>query len=434
VLTLTYAYKINPNPDQVAIIEQTLNVCRQVWNYALRERKDWINSRKCRGDACSIYSEYIIPADAAYPSKSFQEKALTVAKKTNEELRNINAQVLQQVLRKLDTAFEDMKRKGHGFPRFKKFGQMRSFVYPQMLKNPLGEGWVKLPQLGLVEVIMHRPIPRGFELKQARIVKKASGYYVMLSLQLDVKVPDTPPQGHPLGIDVGLEKFLATSDGELVKRPKFFNALARKLKWLQRRLKHKKNGSKNKTKLARKIARVHEQIHDTRKDFHFKLAHHLCDQAGMIFAEQLNLKGMAKGMLGKHTLDAGWGQFLQLLSWVCWKRGVYFAKVEAAGTSQTCPECDTNVTKNLSVRVHECPECGYKTDRDVAAAQVIRNRGVSAVGQAVEEIACGRDASRAEFLSLGGTGRDRKFLEAILGSHPHNRKIWGWRMSLFVQP
>jgi putative transposase len=147
MLTLTYAYKINPTPDQVALIEQTLDVCRKVWNHALRSRKDWINSRKCRVDACSLHSEYIIPADAPYPSKSFQEKALTVAKKTNEELRSVNAQVLQQVLRKLDTAFEDMKRKGHGFPRFKKFGQMRSFVYPQMLKDPMGQGWIKLPQL-----------------------------------------------------------------------------------------------------------------------------------------------------------------------------------------------------------------------------------------------------------------------------------------------
>jgi len=420
MLTLTYCYKINPTPEQLTLIEQTLEVCRKVWNYALRERKDWINSRKCRVDACSLHSEYIIPVDAPLPSKSFQEKALTVAKKTNEELRSVNAQVLQKVLRKLDTAFEDMKRKENGFPRFKKFGQMRYAVYPQMLKDPLGQSWIKLPQLGKVEVIMHRPIPNGFELKQARIVRKASGCYVMLSLQLDVNIPDTPPSGHPLGIDVGLEKFLATSDGKLIKRPKFFKALARKLKLLQRRLKHKKNGSKNKAKIARKIARVHEQIHDTRKDFHFKLAHHLCDQAGMIFAEQLNLKGMAKGMLGKHTLDAGWGQFLQLLSWVCWKRGVYFAKVDAAGTSQTCPECNAHVSKNLSVRVHECPECGYKTDRDVAAAQVVRNRGVSAVGQTVDEIACGRDASGTESLSLGGTGRDRKFLEAMLGSPSHN--------------
>jgi putative transposase len=430
MLALTYAYKINPTPDQAALIDHTVEVCRKIWNYALGERKDWINSRKCRVDACSIHSEYIIPVDAPYPSKSFQEKALTLAKKTNDseavaslrasELKSVNAQVLQQVLRKLDTAFEDMKRKGHGFPRFKKFGQMRSFVYPQMLKDPLGQNWVKLPQLGKVEVIRHRPIPSGFELKQARIVKKASGYYVMLSLQLDVNVPETPASGHPLGIDLGLEKFLATSDGELIKRPKFFNALARKLKLLQRRLKYKKSGSKNKANLVKKIALVHEQIHDTRKDFHFKLAHHLCDQAGMIFAEQLNLKGMAKGMLGKHTLDAGWGQFLQLLSWVCWKRGVYFAKIEAAGTSQTCPECDAHVSKNLSVRVHECLMCGYKTDRDVAAAQVIRNRGVCAVGQTVEEIACGREASGVGKSCLDGTGRDRKFLEAILGSPHHN--------------
>src|SRR5919199_2357379 len=125
MLTLTYSYKINPTPEQAALIEHTLEVCRKVWNYALRERRDWIDSRKCRVDACSIRSEYIIPAEAPYPGKSHQEKALTVAKQTNEALRSVNAQVLQQVLRKLDTAFDDMKRKGFGFPRFKRFIQPR---------------------------------------------------------------------------------------------------------------------------------------------------------------------------------------------------------------------------------------------------------------------------------------------------------------------
>lgn len=80
----------------------------------------------------------------------------------------------------------------------------------------------------------------------------------MLSLQLDVDVPDIPVHGHALGIDLGLEKFLATSDGELVARPKFFNSLHRKLKLLQRRLKPKKKGSNNRRQLGRKIARVHE--------------------------------------------------------------------------------------------------------------------------------------------------------------------------------
>lgn len=112
----------------------------------------------------------------------------------------------------------------------------------------------------------------------------------------------------------------------------------------------------------------------------------------MIFAEELNLKRLAKGMLGKHCLDAGWGQFLDTLKHVCFKRGVYFQKVAANGTSQECPACGAAVKKDLSVRRHECPECGYTTHRDVASGQVIRNRGLIAVGQTVQS--CGAIPSR----------------------------------------
>jgi putative transposase len=364
-----------------------------VWNFALRERKDWISSRKCEVNACSLISEYIIGADAPYPNYHKQAKSLTEAKKTCLELKDINAQVLQQVLRTLDRAFEDMRGRGFGFPRFKNYSRMRSYVYPQMLKNPLREDAVKLPQLGWVKMTMSRPIPEGFELKQARIVRRASGYFVILSLQLDVNVPDVPIHGHIIGIDLGLEKFLATSDGLLVGRPKFFNSLHRKLKLLQRRLRNKKKGSKNRRSLNQKIARVHQQISDTRKDFHFKVAHQLCNQAQTVFAEDLNLKAMSKGMLCKHTLDAGFGQFLNILSWTCWKRGVYFAKVDPNGTSQVCPRCDATVRKDLSVRVHHCPECGYTTDRDVASAQVIKERGITAAGLVVVENVCVGDAA-----------------------------------------
>ena len=163
------------------------------------------------------------------------------------------------------------------------------------------------------------------------------------------------------------------------------------LELLQRRLKRKKLGSNNRRKLNQKIARVHERISDTRKDFHFKQAHHLCDQASMIFVEDLDFRIMAKGMLGKHTLDAGFGQFLnQILPWVCWKRSVHFGKVNPNGTSQTCPNCEAHTgKKELSERVHHCQECGYTTNRDVAAGQVIRNRGLSALGHSVDETVCG---------------------------------------------
>ena len=98
----------------------------------------------------------------------------------------------------------------------------------------------------------------------------------------------------------------------------------------------------------------------------------------MLFVEDINFRTWAKGMLGKYTLEAGFGQFVSILQWVCWKRGVYFDKVNKDYTSQVCPQCDTHTgKKDLSDRLHACGECGYTTHRDVAAAQVIRNRGIA---------------------------------------------------------
>ena len=414
MLILTYEYKIEPTAQQVTVIEHYLDVCRQVWNYALRERKDWLNSRKSDVNACSRVSEYIIPVDEPYPNYVKQAKSLTEARKTNSELKSVNAQVLQQVLRKLETAFVDMSRKGMGFPRFKKHGRMRSFVFPQFKTNPVKGGLVKLPELGWVKIRLSRPIPEGFALKQVRLVKKASGYFAMLSLQCDVQVPEAMPHGHPVGIDLGLEKFLATSDGELIARPRFFNSLHRKLKLLQRRLKHKRKWSKNWRKLNLKIAKLHQRIHDTRKDFHFQLAHRLTENPGMVFVEDLNLKAWAKGMLSKHTLDAGFGQFIGILQWLCWKKQIYFAKVDADYTSQQCPKCGVHTgKKDLSTRVHHCSECGYTTDRDVAAAQVVMIRGVGAAGQAVPEIAWGDVLPGV--IDLGKCPRARKPKKQFLG-------------------
>ncbi len=400
MLNLTYEFKATPTPEQVQLIEQTLTVCRKVWNFALRERKDWLNSRKCQINACSIAREYIIPADAPYPNYAQQCKLLTNAKVQFPELATVNAQALQQVLKRLEAAFVDMKRKGMGFPRFKNRYRMRSFVYPQLGRGQLLVGnRIKLPQLGWLEYVKSREIPDGFAIKQARIVRKASSYFVQLALEGDVSVPDVMPHGHPVGIDLGLDKFVATSEGLVIDRPRFLDSLHRKLKLLQRRLKTKQKGSNNRHKLNRKIARLHQRVSDTRKDWHFKLAYKLCDGAGMIFVEDIDFRVWAKGMFGKHTLDEGFGQFTSILQWVCWKRGVYFALVDKDYTSQLCPQCNSHTgKKELSVRIHECPECGYTTHRDVAAAQVIRNRGLSGVGRILDnsENACGDGLAGAD--------------------------------------
>jgi putative transposase len=383
MINLTYEYKLQPTLEQEAVIEDWLEICRKVYNFALAERKDWVRSRKCAVNACSINREYIIPADAKRPTYYSQCKSLAAAKKQILELKRPHTHVLQQVLRTLEAAFVGMWEQGRGFPRFKK--RMRSFLYPQPNTLPVKDGMVDLPKIGRVKMRMSRPLPDGFEVKQIRVVRKASGYYVNLILQSDAVVPDPQPHGEPLGLDVGIESYVATSNGELIKNPRFFVSGQRKLKSLQRRLKRMKKGSRNWRKQQNRVARRHEYLINARKDFQYKLAHRLCNQAGMIFAEDLNLKGLAKGMLGKHCLDAGWGSFLGILSHVCWKRGVYFQKVDARGTSQTCPNCGV-VTgkKDLSERTHHCPECRYTANRDVAAAQVVMQRGVSAVGHTVK--------------------------------------------------
>jgi putative transposase len=390
MLTCNYQFKLKPTKRQIVEIEKYLTAGRKVWNYALAERKDWINSHQNNLDRCSLEKEYIIPVDTPYPNYKLQAASLTEARKVCVDLKDINAQVLQQVLRQLDRAFVEMKSLNKGFPRFKNKYRMRSFVFPQFKTNPILGNSIKLPKIGSVKMRLSRPIPEGFLLKVARVIRKASGYFINICFQADVNVPDPFPHGLPLGIDIGLDYFAATSNNELIKRPRFFNSLHRKLRLLQRRLRNKQLGSDNRHKLNKKIARLHQTISQTRKDFHYKLAHRLCGGNGMIFVEDIDFKSWARNMFCKHNLDAGFGQFFQILSHVCWKRDVYFAKVNKNYTSQTCPSCGIHTgKKQLSERIHTCPECGFSCQRDFAASLVIKNRGISAVGQSVLENASG---------------------------------------------
>lgn len=379
---MNYRYRIYPNITQEQSLIEWMDICRVAYNYGLREIKDWCNSRKCLVDRCSIGHEYIMAADSPFPSEVKQLNALPNAKKVFPRLGEVPSQVLQQAIKQLHRAWEGFQKIGHGFPRFKKFGQFKSLLFPQFKQNPVSETHIALPKLGLIPINLHRPIPNGFVVKQVRIINKANIWYADLNIQCDVSVPSPMPHGHPIGVDVGIEKFLATSDGVLVKSPKFLKVMQSKLKLLQRRLSRKKKRSKNYEKQRIKVARIHHTIDNTRKDFHFKQAHALCDAGDMVFMEDLDYRTLAKGMLGKQMLDAGFGQFRTITKYVCWKRGKFFAEVSARGTSQECPECGVEVKKDLSIRVHHCVSCGYTTARDVASGQVIRNRGIELISTA----------------------------------------------------
>jgi putative transposase len=381
MLTINYTYRIYPNAIQQLLIQEWLETCRQVYNYSLRELKDWLASRKSLVDRCSLEKEYIIPSDVPFPSYQLQQDALPNAKKKFPHLAAVYSQVLQTTVRRLHDTWENFQKRGFGFPRFKKFGQFKSFVFPQFKSNPITGYQIKLPKIGHIAMNLHRPIPEGFVVKQVRVLSKARGtqWYVVVTLQLDVSVPAISVHGHAIGIDLGLERFLTTSDNSSVERPKFLKSKQSKLKLLQRRTARRKKRSNNWEKSQIRVARMHHNIASSRKDFHFKIAHQLCDWAQTIFAEDLNTVGLNRGMLRRDCVDAAFGQFLTLTEWVAQKRGVFFMRVNPNGTSQTCPKCLVTVQKDLGVRVHCCPECKYETHRDHAAAEMVLIRGYDAL-------------------------------------------------------
>ena len=411
MLILTYRYRIYPDATQEQTFIEWMEICRGAFNYALREIKDWCDSRKCLIDRCSLEKEYILPADLKFPNEINQLNNLPKAKKEFPRLSEVHSQVLQQAVKQLHRGWEYFQERGFGFPRFKKYGQLKSLLFPQFKENPVSDLQIKLPKIGAIPINLHRPIPNGFVIKQVRILRKADRWYASISLQCNVSVPDPMPQGHSIGVDIGLEKFLATSDGVLVKPPKFFKSLQGKLKLLQHRLSRKQKRSKNYEKQRIIVARLHHRIDNTRKDFHYKQAHALCDVGDMVFMEDLDYRISAKGMFGKHMLDGAFGQFRTIIKYVCWKRGKFFGEVDAFGTSQECPECGAEVRKDLSVRVHSCPHCNYTTDRDVAAGQNIRNRGIaliSTLGLRGKETACAADLPGVEVTQSRQVAKSRK--------------------------
>ncbi|MDJ0724222.1 MAG: transposase [Prochloraceae cyanobacterium] len=379
MLTINHTYRIYPTTDQKALMLDWLETCRRLYNHCLRDLKDWINSRKCMLDSCSINREYIMSPDIPFPSYLEQKRQLTQWKKNNPYYKSVYSQVTQDVVKRMHNTWQAFKNRGFGFPRFKKYGQYRSFLFPQFKENPVKNNIIKLPKIGEVVINLHRPIPDGFTVKGVRIVSRARNtqWYAVVTIQCDVTVPEFKPYGRAIGIDIGLESFLVTSDNFRVKPARFFRDLQGRLKELQRKASRKKKRSKNWEKAQIEVARLHHKIANSRKNFHLNVAHKLCDLADSIYVEDIDFRVSAKGFLGKEMLDGGFGQFRQLLSWVCWKRGKYMGQVDHKYTSQICPECGTHTgKKELSQRKHNCPECGYTSGRDHASARVILNRGL----------------------------------------------------------
>ncbi len=384
-MRLAYQYKLRPTKEQAEKIDKTLEMLRLQYNYMLAQRFDWWEKNRCPINACPLICH--LPELKDKPTYYNQKQSLTQLKIDRPWYKEIHSQVLQEVPKRVDLAFEryiktDKSSKRFGKPRFKGKNQYKTFTYGQFKQHYFVKNKVKLSKIGDVKVIVHRPLPDGFIIKTVSVTRKSNGYFVTFSLE-DKTVPEIKPDikpGNLIGIDVGLIDFIVDSNNESVPAPQYLRKAERKLKSAQRKVSRRKKGSKRRQKAIKQLAIKHRKVADTRKDFHFKIANQLLSNYDIVAVEKLNIKGMAKSKLAKSIHDAGWGQFNDILINKAERAGQLVVKVKPHGTSTECSNCGHKVKKTLAQRQHDCPKCNLSIGRDLNAAINIKNRAVRLVG------------------------------------------------------
>jgi putative transposase len=377
-----YQYRLRLTKQQQSTIDLWMELCRRQYNYRLGERFNWWEQNRCDINSCPLICH--LPELKDRPNLYSQKRDLVNTKKLLNEYKEIPSHTLQDVIARVEKTFDrwlkgDSNGKRSGKPRFKGQGRYRSIAFPDPVKPEHIKGnLIQLPKIGNLKVILHRPIPDGFKVKTAAIVKKADGYYITLSLQ-DSSVPELSPEmptmDNTIGIDMGLKSFLVDDLGEEVVIPQYYRKSERRLKKIQRSLSRKKKGSKRRRKAIKRVAKAHLKVSNQRKDFHYKTAKKLLSKGKNVGHEDLNIKGIARTRMAKSTHDAGWGQFLQILSVKAANAGLMTIAVNSNGTTQECSSCGQKVPKTIQDRWHDC-QCGCSLDRDHNAAKNIKYRAV----------------------------------------------------------
>jgi putative transposase len=219
-----------------------------------------------------------------------------------------------------------------------------------------------------------RPIEGA--VKTVTISKEPDGWYACFSC-VDVPVQPLPQTGQETGIDLGLEAFATLADGTRIENPRQCRKAERSLKKAQRRVSRRKR----RRKAVKLLAKKHQRVYRQRQDFHHKTALALLQQYDTIYCEDLQTANLLKNHhLAKSIADAGWSQFLSILSFKAACAGRSVIAVPPGYTSQACSGCGVIVQKGLSVRWRECSDCGVSLQRDHNAATNILWLGQSLRG------------------------------------------------------
>lgn len=306
----------------------------------------------------------------------------TALRKVNPFFARLNRGSAQATLQRLDRAYtrffrraQYSKSKKEGVPRFQSRNRFNSFEFlPYGNGCKLTDALLYIQYVGKIRVRLHRPYV-GY-IKAVKLLREGGKWFVALACDLgEVSAPKS--NNPPIGVDMGLEHFATTSDGEHVPNPRFLELMLPQVRRLGRAISRKKKGGSNRRKAVKQLRAAHLKVRNQRHDFHHKTALNLTRRYGFIALESLTVENMVKNRRLAHAIsDAGWAGFARILECKAESAGVEVVKVDPAWTSQLCSACGELVPKELGDRYHAC-KCGYEAHRDVNAARNILARGLA---------------------------------------------------------
>ncbi|WP_217355385.1 RNA-guided endonuclease TnpB family protein [Aphanizomenon sp. UHCC 0183] len=421
-----YVYKIRPNISQSNKMDNWLDMLRSTYNWSLADRIAQYNQQFIQGDYCDIRTKAEACPLTCFVSKNgasgepwkdaktdkngnlknprrsagdIQITALPELKKARPWFAEIDSTVLQQNVKRLDTAYKNFFE-GRGFPKFKNRSNFTSFTYQMGIKVQGSK--IYLPKLGWMRFFNSRLIPTGFTIKAATLRKRQDGWYVSIRIE-DKTIPDYAKKplnevNSILGCDLGITKLVHLSDRYQIDNPRFStNKKARRtLKIRQRRINRKVKGSKNRKKAANKVGRFHKKITDKRTAYQWSVAKTIVSRkVDAIALEDLNISGMLtrcqvktdektgrflkngqsrKKGLNRSISDASWSDLILKIEYLAVKQGKVVIKINPKYSSQECRNCGHTDKSNRDGEKFICTECGYHEHADIGAAKTIRDR------------------------------------------------------------
>ncbi len=352
--------------DANAYLHQKIDIAGLIWNHALALCKRYYRMYR-KGINFSRLQSHL--AKLRKSSKRFAH------------YHQVGSQAVQDVVQRLQKAYQKFFTKQGGFPRFKKVKRYKSFTLKQTA------GWKLLPSDGkrYAKVSMDGRVykfrqtrPIAGIIKTVTIKRDGLGHlWICFSVLEEVEIPK-PTTSEIGGFDFGIKTFLTNDEGQSIEAPQFFKQGSNRIAQLNRNLARKQKGSKNHHKAKRQLATAHEHIVNQRHDYFFKLAHQLCDTYEVLCFEDLNIAGM-KRRWGRIVSDYSFSTFTDVIKHVAAKRGNKVVTIDRwYPSSKTCSQCGA-VKQDLTLRerLFDCEACGLVLDRDHNAARNIKRVGAS---------------------------------------------------------